>query len=104
MKILDRIGEFFVRFVYNTFWMRFINHYQDILLNKKLGSRGHRVYFSSPKSCLCPQKIFLFDDTNILPGATFIINPKCKNGRFIMKKNQDQLRILQLLLVTINVK
>ena len=52
-----------------------------------LGYCGKNVYLGRPLHCFCPQKIFLYDNANINPFASFIINPKGSKGNFIMKKN-----------------
>ncbi len=68
-----------------------LDHVLSSLNNKwykeRLGFCGNNVYFGKPSRCFCPHKIFLYDNTNINPFASFIINPLGSKGNFIMKKN-----------------
>lgn len=68
------------------FFYRIKNRCEKDYLHSKLGMLGKNSYLINPKVCLHPEKIFLYDNTNILDGATFIIS-ESSGGNFIMKEN-----------------
>lgn len=68
-------------------WKRFVCHYENKYFISTLGYCDKSVSIVTPNTCSCPKKIFLYENTNILGGACFIINPLGENGKFIMKKN-----------------
>lgn len=57
------------------------------LFQKKLGYIHNTSRIDYPKVCTCPSKIFLYENTNINSGSSFVINPKYDRGKFIMKKH-----------------
>lgn len=66
---------------------RYSDYYELDLLRKRLGHLDKSALFKLPDSCCCPEKIYLYENTNIYEHAKFIISPKGENGKFIMKKN-----------------
>lgn len=66
---------------------RFVHHFENKYFVSTLGYCDKNANIVTPKICSCPQKIFLFENTNVQSGACFIINPNGENGKFIMKKN-----------------
>lgn len=66
---------------------RFICHYENKHFISTLGYCDKSANIVTPNTCSFPKKIFLYENTNILGGACFIINSLGENGKFIMKKN-----------------
>lgn len=68
-----------------------LKHYSDFYevktLRAKLGYLDKTSMFKLPDSCACPQKIFLYENTNVYEHAKFIISPEGDSGKFIMKRN-----------------
>lgn len=66
---------------------RIVNHYESHYFRSLMGHCDSTAIVSRPVECLCPAKLFLYENTNIYSGAKFIISPDGEEGRFIMKKN-----------------
>lgn len=65
---------------------RIVVRYELKHFRSLLGYCDKTAIVSVPFSCSCPKKIFLYENTSILGGADFIINPNGDRGNFIMKK------------------
>ena len=75
--------------VFNYFFRRVINLPQDLLFKiekRNYGFIDKKTVFERPSVCTCPEKIFLYEETNIYSGSKFIISPVGIGGRFIMKR------------------
>lgn len=75
--------------VFNYFFRRLINLPQDLLFKiekQNYGFIDKKTVFERPSVCTCPEKIFLYEETNIYSGSKFIISPVGIGGRFIMKR------------------
>ncbi len=66
---------------------RYSDYYKIDRLRRELGHLEKTAVFKMPDVCSCPQKIFLYENTNIYEHSTFIISPDGEGGRFIMKRN-----------------
>lgn len=66
---------------------RYSEYYRLNHLCNSLGYLDKTAVFKLPDVCSCPQKIFLYENTNVYEHARFIISPKGDEGRFIMKRN-----------------
>lgn len=66
---------------------RYSDYYELDLLRKRLGYIDKSATFKLPDACSCPEKIYLYENTNIYEHAKFIISPEGENGKFIMKRN-----------------
>ncbi len=66
---------------------RYSDYYELDLLRKRLGYIDRTTVFKLPDACSCPEKIYLYENTNIYEHAKFIISPEGENGKFIMKRN-----------------
>lgn len=66
---------------------RYSDYYELDLLCKRLGYLDKTAVLKMPDACSCPEKIYLYENTNVYEHAKFIISPKGANGRFIMKRN-----------------
>ena len=64
-----------------------INHCEVKYFRSKLGHCDKTAVISSPFSCPCPSKVFIYENTNLLGNSKFIISPVGEGGRFIMKRN-----------------
>lgn len=76
-----------IHFINTKMFKRFIDHFEYKYFNKSLGHYCNTSHIAVPKSCSCPKKLFFYENTNVLSGAVFIINPIGNDGKFIMKKN-----------------
>lgn len=76
---------------------RFVHHFENKYFVSTLGYCDKSANIVTPNTCTCPQKIFVYENTNILGGACFIINPNGENGKFIMKKNSGAAQSLMVL-------
>lgn len=74
-----------VHFLYSRLFKRVVVHYEDKFLKSKLGHADTESYFTHPSICPVPEKIYLYGDCTIYAGAKFIMNPRTKKGRFIVK-------------------
>lgn len=77
------LSQLIYKFAYRL--ERYSGYYQMEQLKRKLGKITPTTVFKMPKTCSCPQKIFLDEDTSIYEGARFIISPIGEKGRFVMK-------------------
>lgn len=68
-------------------FQRFKNHYEIKYFKNMLGYCGKNVSIAVPNHCVAPEKIFMYDNTNVYSGSTFIITPGFEGGKFIMKQN-----------------
>ena len=66
---------------------RYSDYYELDSLRCKLGYLDSTAIFKLPEVCSCPEKIYLYENTNIYEHAKFIISPEGSKGMFIMKKN-----------------
>lgn len=66
---------------------RYSDYYELDCLRKRLGYLDKTATFKLPDSCSCPEKIYLYENTNIYEHAKFIISPEGESGKFIMKRN-----------------
>lgn len=67
--------------------VRYAEYYRLKQLKHQLGHIENDTIFRIPDVCSCPEKIFLYKNTNVYAHAKFIISPKGKDGRFVMKDN-----------------
>lgn len=67
--------------------VRYAEYYRLQQYRQHLGYCANDAVFKSPDVCACPQKIYLYENTNIYEHAKFIISPDGENGKFIMKRN-----------------
>lgn len=73
----------------NKIFDRIERYKYSIKLNALKSQLGHidpNVNFGLPDVCVCPQKIFIYGNSNIYRYSKFIISPIGASGRFIMKK------------------
>lgn len=69
---------------------KLVEYYKADLVRRQMSFFGHyepSTVFSTSAIITCPNKIYLYENTNINPGAVFIISPTSEDGKFIMKKN-----------------
>lgn len=66
---------------------RYSDYYELDKLRKRLGFLDRTALLKLPDVCSCPEKVFLYENTNIYEHAKLIISPRGEKGRFIMKKN-----------------
>lgn len=66
---------------------RYSDYYTLVNLRNRLGRYDKSAIFKLPDVCSCPEKIYLYENTNIYEHAKFIISPVGDKGKFIMKKN-----------------
>lgn len=66
---------------------RYSDYYTLENMRSRLGYYDKSAIFKLPDVCACPEKIYLYENTNIYEHAKFIISPKGDNGKFIMMKN-----------------
>lgn len=89
MKLLNKLLGGLVHYVFFEGIIHSLSFFNNRWLKTELGFCGNNVYLGKPHICHYPNKIFLYDNTTVNPGATFILSPFCteETGRFIMKKN-----------------
>lgn len=68
-------------------YYRYSNNYRLDVLQHNLGFCDKTAVFKLPDVCPCPEKIFLYENTNVYEHSKFIISPKGEKGRFIMRRN-----------------
>ena len=61
--------------------------YRNVKLKSSLGFCGKNVIFAKPDFIVSPNKIFIYENSNIYENSKFIISNRNDGGRFIMKKN-----------------
>ena len=66
---------------------RYSDYYRLDRLCSGLGYLDKTAVFKLPDVCSCPQKVFLYENTNVYEHSRFIISPEGEKGRFIMKRN-----------------
>ena len=66
---------------------RYSDYYTLENMRSRLGYYDKSAIFKLPDVCACPEKIYMYENTNIYEHAKFIISPKGDNGKFIMMKN-----------------
>ena len=66
---------------------RYSDYYTLENLRSRLGHYDKSAIFKLPDVCACPEKIYMYENTNIYEHAKFIISQKGEKGKFIMKKN-----------------
>ena len=66
---------------------RYSDNYVLENLRSRLGYYDQSAIFKLPEVCACPEKIYLYENTNIYEHAKFIISPEGEKGKFIMMKN-----------------
>lgn len=56
-------------------------------IRRKLGYLDKTSDFRLPDICTCPEKMFLYENTNLYTKNVYLINPRGDNGKFVVKKN-----------------
>lgn len=56
-------------------------------IRRKLGYLDKTLVFRLPDICTCPEKMFLYENTNLYTKNIYLINPRGDNGKFVVKKN-----------------
>lgn len=82
---MNKLSLLVHRFAYR--FKRYSDYYTLVDLRSRLGYYDKSALFKLPDVCACPEKIFLYENTNIYEHAKFIISPKGEKGKFIMMKN-----------------
>lgn len=82
---MNIISLYLHKFAYRL--KRYSDYYTLENMRSRLGFYDKTAIFKLPDVCACPEKIFLYENTNIYEHAKFIISPEGDNGKFIMMKN-----------------
>lgn len=77
----------FLHFIFFKIFHRLVDYVERKYFISKLGYCDKSAYVCKPIICTCPQKVYLYKNTNLYGGATILINRVGNYGKFIMKDN-----------------